>query len=75
MADLAITVRSSYNSYLQQSKRVRKIKFQWNCCKGCRVAFCLVMQFTANVLGSRKSVLIHSNRPLVFALVFLSHLL
>ena len=40
--------------------------------KGCRVTFCLVLQFTANDLGSRRSVIIHSNKLLVFApMVFL----
>ena len=36
------------------------------------VAFCLVLQFTANDLGSRKSATIHFNSPLVFVpMVFL----
>ena len=28
--------------------------FHWNCSKICRVAFCLVLQFTAHLLGKRK---------------------
>ena len=39
------------------------------CCKSCRVAFCLVLQFTATILGCRKNAMIHSSRPLVFALM------
>ena len=59
MAHLAIIVRSSYNSHL--------LFFVWICYKSCRVAFCLFLQFTADILGWRKSAIIHSNRPLVFA--------
>ena len=43
------------------------MKFYWICCKSCHVAFCLVLQFTADVMGGRKSAMIHSNRPLFFA--------
>ena len=67
MADLAIIFRSSYNSHFQQSKRVQKMNFQRICYKNCRVAFRLVLQFTANHLGSRKGANIHSHRLLVFA--------
>ena len=68
MADLAIIVRSSCNSHFYQSKRVQKKKnFQRICYKNCRVAIRLLLQFTANLLGSNKSANIHSHRLLVFA--------
>ena len=38
------------------------MNFQRICCKNCRVAFRLVLQFTANLLGSRKRAKIHSHR-------------
>ena len=43
------------------------MNFQRICYKNCRVAFRLVLQFTANHLGSRKSANINSHRLLVFA--------
>ena len=38
------------------------MNFQRICHNNCRVAFCLVLQFTANLLGTRKRVNTHSHR-------------
>ena len=46
---------------------MRKIIFQQIRYKNCRVAFRLVLQLTANLLGSRKRANTHSHRLLVFA--------
>ena len=46
------------------------MNFQRICYKNCRVAFRLVLQFTANLLGSRKRVNTHSHMLLVFAPTF-----
>ena len=43
------------------------MNFQGICYKICRVTFRLVLQFTANLLGSRKCANIHSHKLLVFA--------
>ena len=45
------------------------MNFQRICYKNCLVAFRLILQFTANHLGGRKSANIHSHRLLVFALM------
>ena len=53
-------------------KEYEKINFIGFVVKDCRVAFCLVLQFTANVMDIRRSAMIHFNRPLGFAtMVFL----
>ena len=69
MDHLAIIVRSRYHSHFICSNQIvyEKFNFSGFVVKSCRVAFCRVLQFTANILGSRKSAMIHSNRPLVFA--------
>ena len=46
---------------------MRKINFQQICYKNCRVGFRLVLQCTANLLGSRKSTNIYFHRLLVSA--------
>ena len=64
MAELAIIICFSYNSHFLQ------LNFQRMCYKSyknCRVAFCLVLQITANLSGSRKGAKMHSHRLLVFA--------
>ena len=72
MAHLAIWFVLAIIATFSNQKESEKLNFEWSFCTSCRVAFCLVLQFTANVLGSRKSAVIHSNRPLVFApMVFL----
>ena len=67
MADQAIIVHYSYNSHFQQSKLTQTMNFQRICYKNSQVAFCLVFQFTVNLLGSKKNARITSHRLLVFA--------
>ena len=69
MAHLAIIVNNvlAIIATCSNKKVHEKLNFS-----GCRVAFCLVRQFTAYALGCRKSAMVHSNRPLIFApIVFL----
>ena len=51
---MAIIVPSSFNRRLEQSNTIETVTFLWICSKHYRVAFWLILQLTANLIGSRK---------------------
>ena len=67
MADLAIIVRSSYNSHLLQSKSVQKINFSGFIVKAVESHFAWFCSLLQMSWAAKKSATIHFNRPLVFA--------